>query len=1226
MGDEDHVAGPSAGFERGDDAAVAGADVVDTDHVGMLGKQRRGQGHDPLVVVAAFAYRQKSKRRKIAGDDLLEADLALAVIAERDRAADQPDLAGAPGKKAAEERGGCAPGGGIVDADIVGAVGARRVGNERHHGDTGCGQVVDRLADRRVVEGDHGDAIDLALQAVEREGEGLAVEDVDFGDLDVDALVGERVGRGANALFQRLHEGVVAGRQQEAEAVVATTGEARREAVGTIFEQADCRLDALGGLGVYAGPAIEDAIDRRQTYPGSSGNVLQGHPRHLTGPPFTVLISRPPGECNSAIRHARQDDGRTSAGMRKLSCARWRRGGKPTRTGRNQPLPRTPAEPMMKTETAPVRLADYRAPDFAIETVDLDVILDPQRTRVTARLVLRPRALGATSLVLVGDELKLVSVALDGGALPADRYRATPEQLTIMGVPERQFTLEIVTELDPSANTKLMGLYRSGNAYCTQCEAEGFRRITYFLDRPDVLSVYTTRLEAPKSETALLSNGNPVEQGDVPGSDRHYAIWHDPFPKPAYLFALVAGDLGVIEDTFTTMSGRQVALRIYCEHGKEARCAYAMEALKRSMRWDETAFGREYDLDIFMIVAVSDFNMGAMENKGLNIFNDKYVLADSDTATDVDFAHVEGVIAHEYFHNWTGNRITCRDWFQLCLKEGLTVYRDQEFSADTRSRAVKRISDVRTLQARQFPEDAGPLAHPVRPETYHEINNFYTPTVYEKGAEVVRMLRTILGDDGFRSGMDLYFTRHDGEAATVEDFLAAFADETGADLNQFKLWYAQSGTPEVVARGQYDERKRTYTLNLSQTCPPTPGQKVKQPMHIPIRFGLVGPNGADLAYESATGARVAGDVIHLTEPNQAIVFRGVSTAPVPSLLRGFSAPVRLSIDLKPEELLFLVRADADPFNRWQAAQMLAYRTLIAGSAAAARGEPIETDRAFIDALGEVAQNEDLEPAFRAQVLQLPGEADIAREIGHDVDPDAIFAARRAMRAAIALRVGATLTAVVDRLGRASAYSPYAPDAAGAGKRALLNTALDLLVAGGDRDAVDQAVMRCFGADNLTDRLAALSILTHAALPERHAELQIFHDRYRDDHLVLDKWLALEATVPAPETLDRVRALLADPSFAATNPNRIRALVGSFASGNQTQFNRADGAGYEFLADFVLDLDKRNPQTAARLLISFRSWRALEEGRRLRAGMALRRIADADRLSPDVSDIVTRTLA
>ena len=556
----------------------------------------------------------------------------------------------------------------------------------------------------------------------------------------------------------------------------------------------------------------------------------------------------------------------------------------------------------MKTETAPVRLADYRAPDFAIETVDLDFRLDAHATRVTARLAMRPVTAGAP-LILDGDELTLVSVAIDGAALAPDRYTATPDRLTIADVPEGPFTLEIVTEIDPTANTKLMGLFRSSGTWCTQCEAEGFRRITYFLDRPDVLAVYTTRIEAPKDlAPVLLSNGNLIETGDVPGSDRHFAVWHDPFPKPSYLFALVAGDLGVLRDSFTTMSGREVALAIYCEHGKEARSAWAMDSLKRSMRWDETAFGREYDLDVFNIVAVSDFNMGAMENKGLNVFNDKYVLADPDTATDSDFGYIEGVIAHEYFHNWTGDRITCRDWFQLCLKEGLTVFRDQEFSSDMRSRPVKRIADVRTLQARQFPEDAGPLAHPVRPESYHEINNFYTPTVYEKGAEVVRMLKTVLGPTSFRAGMDLYFERHDGEAVTIEDFLAAFADATGADLGQFKLWYSQAGTPEVVAKGSYDPRQKTYALTLEQSCPPTPGQPSKQPQHIPVRFGLVGANGEDLAFARSAGGRVDGDVIQLTEKSQTIVFHGVSSRPVPSLLRGFSAPVRLNIDLSEADL------------------------------------------------------------------------------------------------------------------------------------------------------------------------------------------------------------------------------------------------------------------------------------------------------------------------------------
>ncbi len=877
----------------------------------------------------------------------------------------------------------------------------------------------------------------------------------------------------------------------------------------------------------------------------------------------------------------------------------------------------------MKRDAAPVRLEDYRSPDFIIETVDLTFQLDPAATMVTAKLALRPQG-SARELSLDGDELDLVSVALDGTRLPPDRFVATPERLAIRDLPAGPFTLEMVTRLNPTANTKLMGLFRSSGTYCTQCEAEGFRRITYFLDRPDVLSVYTTRIEAPRAEApALLSNGNLVESGAIPGTERHFAVWHDPFPKPSYLFAMVAGDLGVLRDTFTTMSGRQVALAIYCEHGKEARCAWAMDSLKRSMRWDETAFGLEYDLDIFNVVAVSDFNMGAMENKGLNVFNDKYVLADPETATDVDFAYVEGVIGHEYFHNWTGDRITCRDWFQLCLKEGLTVYRDQEFSSDMRSRAVKRIADVRALKARQFPEDAGPLAHPVRPEAYHEINNFYTPTVYDKGAEVVRMLKTVVGAEGFRAGMDLYVKRHDGQAVTIEDFLAAFADANNADLAQFKLWYSQAGTPEVSARGAYDARAKTYTLALEQSVPPTPGQSAKQPMHIPVRFGLVGQNGEDLAFDRATGGDVTGDVIHLTAPSQTIVFHGVSNRPVPSLLRGFSAPVRLSIDLSTADLLFLLRTDIDPFNRWQAAQTLATRTLIAGAAAAAQGERVDFDPAFIDALADVAENDALEPAFRAQIMQLPGEADVGREIGRDVDPDAIATARNQVRARIADRVGARLAAVLDRLDD---RGPFSPDAAAAGRRALAGALLDLMVADGNSDAIARVVDRFETADNMTDRAAALAILTGNALDERIAALEAFRERYRDDPLVLDKWLAFEATVPAPETLDRVRALLEDPAFALSNPNRIRALVGAFAGANQTQFNRADGAGYDFLARFVIGLDQRNPQTAARLLVSFRSWRALEPGRRAKAEAALRMVSEVADLSSDTRDIVTRTLA
>ncbi len=880
----------------------------------------------------------------------------------------------------------------------------------------------------------------------------------------------------------------------------------------------------------------------------------------------------------------------------------------------------------MTTETVPFRLEDYRPPAFTIDRVHLDFDLSPSATRVVATLSLRPNTEEAQNgtLELVGDEIVLKGLMLDGVPLDAGRYEALPASLVIRDVPLAPFTLTIETEIDPAANTKLMGLYRSGSAYCTQCEAEGFRRITYFLDRPDVLAVYTTRIEARRSEApVLLANGNPVESGDVAGTDRHYAIWHDPFPKPSYLFALVAGDLGLVSDSFTTMSGRRVDLRIYCEHGKEGRCRYAMEALKRSMRWDETAFGREYDLDIFVIVAVSDFNMGAMENKGLNIFNDKYVLADPDTATDVDYANVEGVIAHEYFHNWTGNRITCRDWFQLCLKEGLTVFRDQEFSSDMRSRPVKRIADVRTLQARQFPEDGGPLAHPVRPEIYHEISNFYTPTVYEKGAEVVRMLETILGADDFRKGMDLYFERHDGEAATVEDFLACFADATGRDLSQFALWYAQAGTPQIVARGHYDGDAKTFSLTLAQSTPPTPGQPSKQPMHIPVRFGLIGPNGEDLAFSSVEGATVEGDVIHLTQTAETIVFRGVASRPIPSLLRNFSAPVRLAIDMSADDLLFQVRADADPFNRWQAAQTLAMRALIAGTADVLAGRPVAAQPTLATGLAEVLGNEELEPAFRAQVLQIPSEADVAREIGQNVDPDAIALSRRQLRLALARALGPSLMRRYQALGVKAAYSP---DAADAGRRALRNALLDLLIATGEEEAIAAATRQFYDADNMTDRLAALASVSSAALPQRRELLDAFHERYRNDPLVLDKWLTLEATVPAAETLDRVKTLLSQPGFAHSNPNRVRALVGGFSAANPTQFNRADGAGFDFLADFVLDLDRRNPQTAARLLVAFRSWRALEPGRRARAEHALRRIAAAERLSSDTLDIVTRTLA
>jgi aminopeptidase N len=880
----------------------------------------------------------------------------------------------------------------------------------------------------------------------------------------------------------------------------------------------------------------------------------------------------------------------------------------------------------MRTEQAvPVRLVDYRPPDWLVETVDLDVSLDRTRTIVRARLKLRPNPHGVAPapVVLDGDELQLRAIKLDGETLATDAYVATPDGLTIPQPPNRAFVLETETILDPSANTKLMGLYRSGNTYATQCEAEGFRRITYFPDRPDVMAVFTTRIEAEKAEApVLLANGNLTDAGDVFGSTRHFAVWHDPFPKPCYLFALVGGVLGVLEDSFATMSGRKVALKIFVEPGKEARAEYAMGALKRAMRWDEQAFGREYDLDIFMIVAVSYFNMGAMENKGLNIFNDKNVLASQETATDQDFSSVEAIIAHEYFHNWTGNRITCRDWFQLCLKEGLTVFRDQEFTSDIRSRPVKRIADVRALRGHQFVEDAGPLAHPVRPEVYREINNFYTSTVYEKGAEVVRMLKTLLGPELFRAGMDLYFVRHDGRAATVDEFVACFADAAKYDLTQFMLWYRQAGTPELVVQGNHDVGAKTYTLEISQILPPTPGQPVKEPMTIPFAIGFLGPDGKDLPVTLANGNKLERGVLALAEAKESFVFAGLDQRPVVSLNRGFSAPVKLAADLRDDDLAFLAAHDTDPFNRWQAVQTLATALLIENVAAHRANTPKRAADALVHALGAVLEDDGLEPAFVAQAMTVPSEGDIAREIGRDVDPDAIFAARRELRAEIGRKLADSLA---DAYHRMAEHGPFSPDAASAGRRALKNVCLDLLATADPATGVVRAATQYRDADNMTDRIAALATLSHHAVPERQAALDDFYRRYEGDALIIDKWFGLQAAIPEADTLGRVKSLTAHPAFSLSNPNRVRALIGNFAQANQTQFNRRDGAGYAFHADTMLALDAINPQVAARLMTAFRSWRALEPERRDKAETALKRVAAGTSLSRDMHDIVVRTL-
>ncbi|MCJ2012870.1 aminopeptidase N [Methylobacterium sp. J-076] len=866
----------------------------------------------------------------------------------------------------------------------------------------------------------------------------------------------------------------------------------------------------------------------------------------------------------------------------------------------------------MRTETPPlVRLENYRPSAFLIDRVDLDIRLDPHATRITAALALRPNPAGedGAPLHLDGDDLTLVALDLDGVPVPAGDMAVGPSGLTLHRPPRRPFVLRVVTEVDPTANTRLMGLYRTEGVYCTQCEADGFRRITYFLDRPDVMAVYTTRIEARRDEApVLLGNGNPVESGPV-GEDRHYAVWHDPHPKPAYLFAIVGGRLGKVEAPFRTVEGRAVTCAVYVEPGKEDRAGYALDAVIRSMEWDERAFGRAYDLDVFNVVAVSAFNMGAMENKGLNIFNDKYVLAVPETATDADYAAIEAIIAHEYFHNWSGNRVTCRDWFQLCLKEGLTVFRDQEFSSDMRSRPVHRIGEVRSLRARQFPEDAGPLRHPVRPTAYAEINNFYTATVYDKGAEIVRMLRTLVGGAAFRAGMDRYFADNDGRAATVEDFLAAFEAVTGRDLSAFARWYERPGTPRLSATGAYDAAASRYTLRLAQTLPVE-----GPPLVIPVALGLVGAAGP-LAGVACAG--VTDGVFVLDRAEASVVFENVTEEPVPSLLRDFSAPVRLDLALSDAQRLRLLAHDSDPFNRWQAAQDVALRLILDPDPARAG--------AFAEALGTFLDGEALaDPAFAALVLALPTEGEAADALPADVDPDAIHRARHALRA----HLGRTLRPRFERIEAALApqvSAAYSPDAASAGRRALRNVALDLIAAGDPGAGAALAVRRLDEAGNMTDRLAALATIAQIPGEAREAALAAFGRRYAHEPLVLDKWFAIQATIAEPGTLARIEALKAHPAFAMTNPNRVRALIGSFSMANPTQFARADGAGFALVAETVKTLDAANPQVAARLLTAFGSWRRLEKNRRVAAAEMLNRIKAVPGLSRDVADILSRTM-
>ncbi|MCD1632934.1 aminopeptidase N [Martelella mediterranea] len=872
-----------------------------------------------------------------------------------------------------------------------------------------------------------------------------------------------------------------------------------------------------------------------------------------------------------------------------------------------------------------VYLKDYRQTDFIIESVDLIFELGEELTTVGSqiRMKRRPGASPEAPLEFVGDGLQLAGLALDGKPLLPERYECTSDHLTINDLPaDDAFTLTIKTNINPTANTQLLGLYRTNGVYSTQCEAEGFRRITYFYDRPDVLTVYTVTIIADKAKNPLLlSNGNLVEERDL-GDGRHLAKWHDPFRKPSYLFALVAGDLAMIEDRFTTMSGRAVTLRIYVEHGKAERADYAMDALKRSMKWDEERFGREYDLDIFMIVAVSDFNMGAMENKGLNIFNDRLILADPKTATDDDYARIEAVVAHEYFHNWTGNRITCRDWFQLSLKEGLTVYREHEFSADQRSRPVVRVDEVKFLRAHQFPEDGGPLAHPVRPTQYMEIDNFYTTTVYEKGSEVSRMIATLLGEDGFRKGLDLFFERHDGGAVTIEDYLKCFEDATSRDLSHFALWYHQAGTPVIGARSSYDAAEGRLELTLSQSTPPTPGESDKKPLHIPLRVGLISPNGDDMEPSAVSGGERTGDVLHLTESEQTFVFEGLGAKPAISLNRDFSAPVRVRFDQPREDRLKIAGAESDLVARWDAINGLALEVLVHATAAVRAGRTVDTDSALASILIETAEDSGLEPAFRALALTLPSELDIGREIGEDVDPDAIHLARKAVFSAIANSGRASFARLVEELREDNGFSP---DADSAGRRALRNTALAYLAEAEKsplpaRQAYDAAT-------NMTDMIAALRILAHQfpGSAETSAVLADFRQRFDGEPLVLDKWFTAQATVPGEATLDRVAELMGDPAFDEGNPNRVRALIGAFASSNPTGFNRPDGAGYRFFANFILATDPRNATLTARMMTAMRSFQSLEAGRREKARAEIERIAGQEDLSRNLRDIVNRML-
>ncbi len=886
--------------------------------------------------------------------------------------------------------------------------------------------------------------------------------------------------------------------------------------------------------------------------------------------------------------------------------------------------------PLLPAPPAATLRADYRPPAFLVDSVDLVFALDPAATTVRSRLALhRNPAEGAPGggLHLDGEALELLEASIDGVAVPKAALRIVDGDLHLDDVPDA-FELELVVRISPEANSELSGLYVSGGNFFTQCEAQGFRRITFFPDRPDVMTRFTTTLVAERARyPVLLSNGNRVDGGEAEGG-RHWARWEDPHPKPSYLFALVAGDLVCLEDRFVTRSGRDVALAIWVRQGDQDRCDHAMAALKASMRWDEEVFGLEYDLDVFNIAAVSDFNMGAMENKGLNIFNTKYVLARPETATDSDYQGIETVIAHEYLHNWTGNRVTCRDWFQLSLKEGLTVFRDQEFSADQGSRAVKRVADVRRLRAGQFPEDAGPLAHPVRPDSYVRIDNFYTATIYQKGAEVVRMIRTLVGVDGFRRGMDLYFARHDNQAVTIEDFVAAMSDASGTDLSAFRAWYAQAGTPEVSVEDSYDADARRYTLHLAQSTQPTPGQPEKAALQIPIVMALLGEDGAVLTPRVGAGrvAAVPGApgemLLDLRESAQDFVFDDVPARPVPSLLRGFSAPVQLR-GLSPASLRFLATHDTDPFVRWDSGQQYATDVLLRLVDGLRRGEAPAPDRGVVEAARATLARADADPAFAAEALALPGLGVVADRMAV-ADHEGVHLARQLMKGAIGTGLEGALH---DAYVRLADGGPYRIDGESIGRRSLRNTCLDFLASpqAATRDAgIALAAAQFAAGDSMTDVLAALMVLAGSGGPEGESALVGFHARWRHDDLVLDKWFSIQAMSPREGAIGRVRALYAHPDFDLRNPNRMRSLIGAFASGNPVAFHAADGSGYAFLADAILAVDRINGQVAARMVGPLGAWRRQDAGRQALMRDALARVLAEPGLSQGTREMASRS--